>query len=502
MKTKILFILLLFTFFAFLASAKEVKACCTASDCQEGQECNDSYCPEVEGYCYGSVDNVAPPNFTCYECGAGGFCSSYTNVHGCGPDNCDGCQGGGGGGRDSCTTEYSLNPASPVYTNTAVGVTFPNLTTSQNRCLALFQDSASQSCWLENGRPRCSVNSGSTPGIHTLQLKYGQSSYYPNTDCGYALDCNSTTYEVIPPTCGYASNLAPSGTISRGSHSLTWTNAPGATKYGVRIDDRANGWTGKCGTASATNPINTGDLCQNDVTSGSVNYTFQEGHSYYYFVNSYGECNTPTDVAVDVAVPTPTLIPPTLGALYIKAGVGAVTSGATYSLTGLRSDDPVSPSGSNYYNPITVTQNVAGDSSNISLVGTAFTQNTVITFGSNKLADLQTSANLNKGFILLYANKNATVKTGSGNTTNYNLLATKYYVYYNNTWNGPYDPGQWYISTNEFYAKVDASTTPPNAPKFEVTLYKNLGSRTWGTYGYLRDQIGVEYSASLTPINQ
>lgn len=91
---------------------------------------------------------------------------------------------------------YSLNP-SPANPNTDLTVTFPSITSLNQACVALFQDSIQQSCSLDKSVPnglKCTVNSGN-PGTHTLQLKYGQANLYPaDTKCGVPTASNTYTY--------------------------------------------------------------------------------------------------------------------------------------------------------------------------------------------------------------------------------------------------------------------------------------------------------------------
>lgn len=312
---------------------------------------------------------------------------------------------------------------------------------------------------------------------------------------------------ILPAAQNLTYTCAPTGN----SVTLNWSPVSGASSYQLRINkDPFGDWMGP----GDQNPVaGSNSYVANITPSSNYQWSVQAiapGEPYPY---SAPQAGGPPFICY---APTPTPIPgspPTLGALNIKAGSGAVTSGATYTQTGLRSDDPVVPSntGSNFYNPITVTQNVNdnGNPNNIILVGTAFTQTSVGFGGASKLGDLKASADANKGFILFYANTNtshtagpqAGTGVGQSGCLSYNFCAGKYYVYYNNgTWN-IITNASGYTSPGELYAGVDAYTAPPITPVFDVTFYKNLGSRTWGTYGYLMDNNGTETSTSLTPNN-
>lgn len=112
----------------------------------------------------------------------------------------------------ACTTGYNLLPTSPYSNTSNVTVSFPNLNADNKACVVLIQDGIQQPCWGDSNYVNgmyCQVNSGSA-GNHTLQLRYGASSYYSaGTNCGWPApnDCNSTTYTTQSiPTPSYPSD--------------------------------------------------------------------------------------------------------------------------------------------------------------------------------------------------------------------------------------------------------------------------------------------------------
>lgn len=116
--------------------------------------------------------------------------------------------------RTACTANYVLNPAPPESPNTNISVRVsaasPNLA-----CVVLFQDGMEQSCRIPEpvqvGVYDCSVNTG-TPGTRTLQLKFGQASYYPaGTGCGQEVVCNPFSYLVS----GFIVGSTPTPTPTR-----------------------------------------------------------------------------------------------------------------------------------------------------------------------------------------------------------------------------------------------------------------------------------------------
>ncbi len=224
------------------------------------------------------------------------------------------------------------------------------------------------------------------------------------------------------------------------------------------------------------------------------------------------------DVRYIVPVPQPQVTSLMIGPNTTEGAVGVPT--ATYGVSGLRADDPMpANSGRNYYNSLNITPHVTGDSTgvNVSLVGMALTQ-TSVTFGSNKLQDLKNSADANNGAVLIYANKNTThtagpvAGTGVGQSgcATYNFCAGNYYAYFNGIWSGPILSGGYTgtipttstnTTDNAIFVNKGATSAPPGDTQFTVRLFSKLASRRWGTYSYLRADVGgIETSTAMTPI--
>ncbi len=227
-------------------------------------------------------------------------------------------------------------------------------------------------------------------------------------------------------------------------------------------------------------------------TAGTYNWSWQMVQDG---VEWFGDKCGPK--VVTVTAPTPTPVPPTLGALKINANTTDSPPGqasGTYTKSGLRSDE--TPAGLNYYNSLTISQNATG--SNIALVGAAFTNNasapitcTAVT-GQNCLSSLINSAYSNKGFIVIYSVPDQTV-------VGKHFLPDSHYMYFNNKWYGPLTTSYIPTDGNEILIKRSGTTVPPSNAKFDVTLKKSLGSSTWGTYGYVMNSSGVESSVAKTP---
>ena len=92
------------------------------------------------------------------------------------------------------------------------------------------------------------------------------------------------TYNLsIPPS---PTGLSPNGTTLPGtttSVTMSWSPTPGATKYAIRLQDNTDGTIrdprNNC-------PVNTIDLCVNDITSTSYSAPVTAGHSYTWWVHA------------------------------------------------------------------------------------------------------------------------------------------------------------------------------------------------------------------------
>lgn len=176
-------------------------------------------------------------------------------------------------------------------------------------------------------------------------------------------------------------------------------------------------------------------------------------------------------------------------------------------ISGLRAlDDPnVSANiGSNYANSLIITQNIiGGNSSNTKLVGAAFTSKGSPPVNST-LYEMTRSAYSNNGFVLIYAAQAASTvyKTQNWWDDMQNFTPYHYYLYFNgNKWidlgTAPTDPHKICDGGNNCEAWIDSSSINPlQLSAFDIRLYKNLGSRTWGTYGYLRDSSDTQTSTA------
>jgi hypothetical protein len=62
---------------------------------------------------------------------------------------------------------------------------------------------------------------------------------------------------------------------------LSWTAQTGEVNYNLRVDDKANVWSGQCGA------MNSGDLCWDGYRGvGTVPYVVKSGHTYSFWVDA------------------------------------------------------------------------------------------------------------------------------------------------------------------------------------------------------------------------
>ncbi len=174
----------------------------------------------------------------------------------------------------------------------------------------------------------------------------------------------------------------------------------------------------------------------------------------------------------------------TLGDLEIGPGPGA--SPGPDKLSGLRGDDPDRPQGTNVNNAITI--HLGLKNASYDLAGVTFTKN--VTGAPAFSSFLNTSDNEN-GFTVVYAKKAVTVKyyNSSGTLTTMNLNQGNFYGYFNHTWKDITSTGQTFTTpSGKDGVKLEQSSAYTSTLAnlyFDVTLYSDLGNRTWDTYGFV-----------------
>lgn len=209
---------------------------------------------------------------------------------------------------------------------------------------------------------------------------------------------------------------------------------------------------------------------------------------------------------------------PTLQQLIINAAQDSIAAGK-YGISGLQANQE----GGSYYNALSIQPQFSGVKEDIELTGAAFIENTGVTdvLGS-AFNFLLTSADRSKGFVVVYANKNKNLsggpRVGGSNRCGFNFCANNYYVYLDGKWNDkPFarndpdwstknDPGfpqDRIIEASNYVRVIDTTNhNPPLKPAFKAYFRKELGSYTWGTYGFavtLTDLAGSITNATPVP---
>lgn len=307
---------------------------------------------------------------------------------------------------------------------------------------------------------------------------------------------NSGTYTVNATPANGAS-------LTQGMILTAKTNQPSLPSTWGCASDTYNPW---CLLGTAINPISSFSYSWTPTATGTYYVTANVWDSLgnkcsgnpFGIPAGWTHCN-PNPLLESLTVNVSNV--PALGTLQISPSgrSGAVPSG-TYGKSGLRADP--GQRGSNWYNALTVRQNITnGDADNYDLAGVVFTSSSSRPAADSNLYTLRQSAINNNGFIIVYANcsGNATC-TEDGKTFN----AGKYYAYYSgiptsdhwyegipvSTLQTPKNP---YTLTEQIGFVIYDDETSTNHPTFTVYLYNGLGSRTWGTYGYLK------YGSTTTP---
>lgn len=350
---------------------------------------------------------------------------------------------------------------------------------------------------------------------------YGSSSSEPSK---IPLTNSPKTVQCAPdcpkaPGCLASTPTTPMACTTN-SVTLKWKAAQYATRYNLRVDDGQTGQNasipGVANNCGGGHDICVNDLpattyCQGSDCSVAINVTPGATRSYSWWIHASNEfCPGSALASANFALSCGTTTIPVLTTLYAGAGAGATYEGqtgttATYKNSGLRSDQ----SGSNYYNELIISQVISDPDNTASLIGAAF-----IKKGDNPktLSALATSAQAVEvnGFVLVYAKKPDMV---DGKT----LATGKHYISFGtDRWKEiesyPLEvytyPSGCNINTTKgpITCQIKAIVKPDiggniNKPEeFEVTFYKDMGSHTWDTYGYLKTQDAVEVAQKKDPV--
>lgn len=425
--------------------------------------------------------------------------------------------------------------------NTTLDVPFPNNTVTPGGTyyIAIQQNYMQQSDYIDHGKYNClGPLSLSTPGdggglcdkdqvfvasISTNNPYSGGQAYF-------------NTYYYSPPgypaTSGYNPATGDLANFKIWGETMTLLNnatcssmaAPDAVTAGQTFT--ASIWMNNTGTTTWTSGANyhLGSQNSQDNTIWGINRVSLSSEPVgpsvigtFSFTGTAPNVTSPTQYQFDwkmvqdgvewfgdTCKKTIKVIPvaPQLNSLQIIKGGDANQSAGTYGITNRRAAE----GGQNLYNSITITQKLnQANTSNVTLVGTAFTPSSSSPSIDSNLQTLMNSVQNVKGFILLSAVKPVTTAGIS--------FTQGYWIYINN------DGWNWYpfsgttplnfpsgCSTNNpvtclIRTRIDPDSTSIQ-PIFNITLYSPIGNHTWGTHGYLMDNTGKETSGPEYPSGQ
>ena len=289
---------------------------------------------------------------------------------------------------------------------------------------------------------------------------------------------NASCWAVSVPATIYAGHNFTASVYMQNTGSTTWT---AASQYQLASQTPFNNTVWGANRATLMNGADPG------VTPGGIGFfafsvTAPASPGSYSFNWQMikdstlfgGICTKTLTVSQGASLGTQTITPNT-------ADGGVALSGGSLRTSGLRSNQ----GGSNHYNSLTITQNVTNPDA-AALTAIAFTNINQPPAGT--LQSLANSANSGKGFVLLYANQDTPNTSGFPSPATFSL--GKHYAFFGGTWRDISDIG-WSPLTNEiFIEKGPASRS--SAPQFNVRFLAPLGTKTWGTYGYLKQTGGAE----------
>ncbi len=231
--------------------------------------------------------------------------------------------------------------------------------------------------------------------------------------------------------------------------------------------------------------------------SGNPKATLPGPYGPYYFYKCDSSINASDWVFIAVgAVPVPTL-----GAMSFGAGTGAVAAGQPKTV-GRRSNDSGNK-GSNYYNPLEITQTLdQAYGTNVNLVGFAFVNTSS---SPTNLSELKAAADSGSGFVVVYANcaspTTCTSIAGQSFTAGHyyfyrngwtditNKIPSNIYTYSpdNTTANDWFQINATYTQTQSVTQRVTQRVTDP---KIQIRFFPAVQNKTWATYGYVYSTSG------------
>ncbi len=343
------------------------------------------------------------------------------------------------------------------------------------------------------GKGNVFINGINTRNAYTSGRAYFNTFYYSPPGYPPTSGYNAATGDMANLQIYGEATYNPVGNLEGGTCAAItgWTCDGDNYNASLRVDFYADGPAGAGIPLTSTQANVVREAAVGAQCGGNPNH----GFSYAIPANALrdGRSHNIYAYGINIGSGTHTLLPgsprsvtctttaPQLKSLQITRGTSADNTRGTYGISGLSA----AQAGSGYYNSLQIAQSLENATpDNVALVGVAFTQSAGSPGTGANLQQLMDHVRNNNGFMLLSVNKTRTI---NGQTLNQG----NYYVYYRNS-------TQWQplpvTIPGVLYAEPITKLTQRIKPVFNVELYSGLGTRTWGTYGYLMNSNGNERS--------
>jgi len=147
--------------------------------------------------------------------------------------------------------------------------------------------------------PPVGCSDPSTNYVGTCSASCGGGQILAYNTCGYWLEpCNTQACACSKPAA--PSGLSPSGSTAPGLKTLSWNPVSGATSYAIRINDLSTPWchdpvadptASECYNPAYPNCTKfQGDYCLDNLATNSYSYTLSPGKKYDFWVAAINSC--------------------------------------------------------------------------------------------------------------------------------------------------------------------------------------------------------------------
>lgn len=348
---------------------------------------------------------------------------------------------------------------------------------------------------LSLGNYTVTLDPASIPDYHVTSPASGNYTNITPSATGVDFYIQPTTPPPPPPAPSVSSDCAYTSISNNQVVVISWTNPLNFPVTWVDISPDQDGsftnyyhkQVSPSGSTTMTAPPSEFGLFQG---TGPATLSLDPGKTYYFRLFN-GTVGPTTTLKVPFCLPTSSTL--NISA-YTQALGGDAITGNTYGISGLRQSDAATQgySAKNTYNPILInptltTSKVATtlNYGNVDLNGIVFTS--YASLNNSSLGTVLSNLNsINKDFLILYAHCHNTPSCVYNGKT---FTQGQYYVYFNGAWGSTgYSEGQTYTSPGN---TIEVKFLPPTpgahasySPRFSVSFFSSLGTRTWETYHY------------------